>query len=224
MSAPQQPSGPFAPQAPPGQYPPAAPAQHGPAQGLSQGPPQGPTQGPIQGPNQGPSQGGPLQGGGPLQAPQQVPPGYGYPPAGGANGWPAPTQQLPAAAPGASTVWVLGLVSVIAVVAGLSISEDGRNAWDSVNAWGGLAVVGAILAAAGAWGPTFGLRGGRAPQLALVGAGLLGLFWVLLVLPSVGSNTSLVTSVGVLAGAAAAWKAQPDSGHGGGGAQGGPGW
>jgi hypothetical protein len=189
-----------------------------PQQPSGQFPPQGPIQGP-QGPIQAPIQGGPI----PTPAPQQGP-GYGYPPAG-ANGWPAPTHQLPAAAPGASTVWVLGLVAVIAVVAGLSISEDGRNAWDSVNAWGGLAVVGAILAAAGAWGPTFGLRGGRAPQLALVGAGLLGLFWVLLVLPSVGSNTSLVTTVGVLAGVAAAWKAQPDSGHGGGpGAQSGPGW
>ncbi|MGN6605830.1 MAG: hypothetical protein ACTHMS_02300 [Jatrophihabitans sp.] len=180
------------PHQPPGQYP-----------GQPVPPPQAPQQ-QVPPPQQ------PFQ-----QQPAQQPglPPAGYPP----GGWAPATQQLPAATPTRPMVGVLGLVSVLGIVVGLSVSEDGRTGWDSVNAWGGLALVGAVLAAAGAWGPAFGLRGPRAPQLALVGAGLLGLFWVLLVLPAVGSNTSLVTTIGVLAGVAAAWRSQPPDGGAAGG-------
>jgi hypothetical protein len=89
------------------------------------------------------------------------------------------------------------------VALGLSLKEDGHTAWDSVHAWGGLALVGAVLTLA----PV--IRGSLTPhrawQVAACGAAALGLFWVLFVLPAVGSNTSLVTTIGVAAGIIAVW-------------------
>ena len=104
-------------------------------------------------------------------------------------------------------VWALGLVSVLAVVLGLSLKEDGRNQWDTVHAWGGLAIAGAILTLAPAFGRSVGLTPQRAWQAATCGAGALVLFWVLFTLPSVGSNMSLLTTIGVAAGVIAAWVA-----------------
>jgi len=54
-----------------------------------------------------------------------------------------------------------------------------------VNAWGGLAIAGAVLTAAPALGHVFGLTAERAWQVAACGAAALVLFWVLFVLPSV---------------------------------------
>ena len=147
-------------------------------------------------------------------APGQYPQQQGYPQQGyPQQGQPQQGQwqaaQRRPGVPGQSMIWLLGLISVACVVIGLSVSEDGRNAWDTVNAWGGLAIAGAVLSAAGAFGPMFNLAAPRAARISLVGAGALALFWVLLVLPAVGSNTSLVTTIGVLAGVGAAWQAQP---------------
>ncbi len=161
---------------------------------------------------------GPASGYGPLgqQGPHQgPPPGYaGQPtqqmPQHGPNqaspyGPPAP--QHPPAAKAVQPVWALGLVSVLAVVLGLSLKEDGHNQWDTVHAWGGLAIAGAILTLAPAFGRSVGLAPQRAWQAATCGAGALVLFWVLFTLPSVGSNLSLLTTIGVAAGLIAAWVA-----------------
>lgn len=122
-----------------------------------------------------------------------------------------PPQQQPAPpaprAKGSGTIAILGLVAVACVILGLSIDENGHNAWDSVNAWGGLAVAGALAVLAPALGRSIGLSAQRAWQVAVCGAGALVLFWVLFVLPSVGSNTSLLTTIGVAAGLIAAWLA-----------------
>jgi hypothetical protein len=98
---------------------------------------------------------------------------------------------------------LLGAVALLGVVLGLSVTENDRNAWDSVNAWGALAIAGALAVLAPAVGRSFGLGPQRAWQVAAGGAGALLLFWVLFTLPSVGSNTSLLTTIGVAAGVAA---------------------
>jgi hypothetical protein len=102
-------------------------------------------------------------------------------------------------------VWAFGLVSLAATVIGLSVEEDGRNFWDSVNAWGGLAILGAVLTLAPVLRSTLNLSAHRAWQVAAAGAGALGLFWVLFVLPAAGSNTSFVTTIGAAAGFGAVW-------------------
>ena len=106
-----------------------------------------------------------------------------------------------------TTIWTLGLVSLLAVVLGTSLDENGANAWHTVHAWGAVALLGAALTLAPAVGPSFGLTPLRAGQVAVAGAGALVLYWVLFVLPAVGSNTSLLTTVGVAAGVVAAWLA-----------------
>jgi hypothetical protein len=89
----------------------------------------------------------------------------------------------------------------------LSVKEDGANAWHSVHAWGGLAIAGAVLTLAPAMAGSLNLTPQRAWQVAACGAGALLLFWVLFVLPAVGSNTSLVVTIGAAAGVVAAWVA-----------------
>jgi hypothetical protein len=106
---------------------------------------------------------------------------------------------------GSNAVLLLGLIALAGVVLGLSVKENGSNAWDSVNAWGGVAVAGALAVLAPALGRSFGLGVQRAWQVAVCGAGALVLFWVLFTLPSVGSNTSLLVTIGVAAGVIAAW-------------------
>jgi hypothetical protein len=106
-----------------------------------------------------------------------------------------------------SAIWVLGLISLAATVIGLSVKEDGVNAWHSVHAWGGLAIAGALLTLAPALAGSLNLTPQRAWQTAACGAGALLLFWVLFVLPAVGSNTSLVVTIGAAAGVVAAWVA-----------------
>jgi hypothetical protein len=90
-------------------------------------------------------------------------------------------------------------------VLGLTLDENGNNAWRSVHAWGGLAIAGAALTLTPALARSFNLAPSRAWQIAACGAGALVLFWVLFVLPAVGSNTSLVTTVGAAAGVIAVW-------------------
>jgi hypothetical protein len=104
-----------------------------------------------------------------------------------------------------SAVWALGLISVVATAVGLSVPENGASAWHSVHAWGGLAIAGAVLTLAPALAGSLNLTPHRAWQVAACGAGALLLFWVLFVLPAVGSNTSLVLTVGAAAGMVAAW-------------------
>jgi hypothetical protein len=127
-------------------------------------------------------------------------------------GYPPPAQPPTAGRPLASG-WIFALLALGCVVAGISIKEGGNNAWHTVHAWGALAIAGAVLTAAPAFGPVVGLGVQRARQLAVVGAGGLVLYWILFVLPSVGSNTSLVTTVGAGCGAIAAWIAsgRPDA-------------
>jgi hypothetical protein len=98
-------------------------------------------------------------------------------------------------------------VSVLAVVLGLTLSEDGHKAWDTVHAWGALPILGAVLTVAPAIAGSMSLTAQRAWQVAAGGVGLLLLFWVLFTLPSVGSNVTLLVTVGVIAGMVAAWAA-----------------
>jgi hypothetical protein len=100
---------------------------------------------------------------------------------------------------------VLALVSIAATVVGLSVKEDGHNAWHTVHAWGALAVLGAVLTLAPVVRRSVNLSPHRAWQVAACGAAALALFWVLLVLPAVGSNTSLVVTIGAAAGIIVAW-------------------
>src|SRR5690242_15552412 len=115
---------------------------------------------------------------------QQFPPQG--PPPGFAGGPPPPMPRQSAQQRPVAALAALSLISIVAVVVGLTVKEDGRNAWDTVHAWGGLAVLGAVLTLAPAVGRALGLSPHRAAQVAACGAGALVLFWVLFTLPVVG--------------------------------------
>jgi hypothetical protein len=151
-------------------------------------------QGPPSGPIPTPPPGVP---GAPTQQFQTAPGGQ-WQPAG------PPKPQRPPVPKVISAIWALGLISLAATIVGLSVSEDGANAWKSVHAWGGLAIVGALLTLAPAMARSMNMTEHRASQVAVCGAGALLLFWVLFVLPAVGSNTSLVVTIGAAAGVIAA--------------------
>jgi hypothetical protein len=179
---------------------------HAPTQSLpvSAPPPQGP---PPQGP---PPQGPPPQG-----PPPQGPPSYAAPPQGPPPGFsdatvhyrPGPPAPGPSAGRPNTALWTLGLVSLAATVAGLTLHEDGHTAWDSVHAWGAVPILGALLTLAPLVRSSLNIGPHRAWQVAVCGAAGLGLFWVLFVLPVVGSNTSLLTTVAAAAGIITAWMA-----------------
>jgi hypothetical protein len=102
-------------------------------------------------------------------------------------------------------VTLFAAASLAAVAIGVSVPEDGHNAWHLVKAWGGVALVAAALTFAPALGSAFHLSSYRAGQIAMGGAAGLGLYWVLFVLPDIGKNTSLITTLGVAAGVVVAW-------------------
>lgn len=150
-----------------------------------------------------PGAGHPIQ-----QPPPHAAPTQQFEAAGGGRWQPAGPPQKPPQQPVPkviSVIWVLGLVSIAATVLGLTVDENGTNAWHTVHAWGGVAIVGAVLTLAPALAGTLNLTPHRAWQLAACGAGALLLFWVLFVLPEAGTNTSLVVTIGAAAGIIAAW-------------------
>lgn len=152
-----------------------------------------------------PHEGAPQRGpqGPPPGPPQGPPPGYAGPPPGyQPAGYAPPRPPMPRVM---IAIWTLAALSVAGVVLGLSLKEHNVNAWRNVHAWGAVAIIGAVLTAAPAFGAAAHVSAVRCWQVAVAGAGALGFFWVLFVLPSVGSNTTLLATVGVVAGIAAAW-------------------
>jgi hypothetical protein len=148
----------------------------------------------------------------PLGLPQDPAPEYASPPpeyAGPPPGYSppryaTPRQPMPRVM---IAIWALAAISVAGVALGLSLKEHNVNAWRSVHAWGAVAIVGAVLTAAPAFGSAAHVNAVRCWQVAVAGAATLAFFWILFVLPSVGSNTTLLVTVGVVAGVAAAWVA-----------------
>jgi hypothetical protein len=147
------------------------------------------------------------------QSPQGGPAGTPPPPSAAAAG--APTAYLPRTMPEHSpqhpqsrlptVLRLFAAASLAAVVLGISVPEDGHTAWHTVKAWGVVAVIAAALTFSPSLGSVFRLSPDRAWQVAAGGAVGLGLYWVLFVLPDIGKNTSLVTTLGVAAGIVVAW-------------------
>lgn len=129
---------------------------------------------------------------------QQVPPQYGPPPQG-------PQPQLGQGGAG-WLVWTLALVGLAATLIGLSIPDGGGNAWQGVGVWAAVPVIGGLLTLVPA--ARFGLSPRRAWQVGVGGAALPVLFWVLFVLPAIGSGATLLDTIGAAAGVAAVWVAR----------------
>lgn len=144
----------------------------------------------------------------PPAPPPGPPPGYVGPPPGYPSAGYPPAAYAPPRLPMPRVMLAIGAlaaISVAGVAFGLTLKEHNVNAWHSVNAWGAVAILGAVLTAAPAFGAVAHVNPVRSWQVSVAGAAALAFFWILFVLPSVGSNTTLLATVGVVAGVAAAW-------------------
>jgi hypothetical protein len=192
----QPPSG--GPPLPPSGYPSGQPFPAGPAfppgQGYQAGPGVSYGHGYQAGPGGAP---GPADQTGQFQSGQEYPPHAGRPMNDANQGLPAQsTSPLPA---------VAGVGGIILVLLGLSVPFDSTNGWSAHTAWAIFAALAAIVAVT----PLVTSSGDRPPRTVfnIGAAGAAGLFayWLLLVLPSVGSNEGFVLTVGTALAVAAVW-------------------
>lgn len=105
---------------------------------------------------------------------------------------------------------VLGLVAVAGVVLGLVLSADTAagsvSFWDQMGwTWAVLGIVAAVTTLLPVVGKALGLSSTQIVSILTVAAGVLGLWWVLFILPYINSNRAFLATVGVLAAAGAAW-------------------
>lgn len=177
-----------------------APQQHGqPAGPQQQQPPQPPSQ---------------PQGGFPPGPPPGAmpPPGWqgqpGHPGGPGGPTGPVPVM-APATAPASSGVTMTPatwcrLAALLATPLGLSIPFDSSCMWVSMTAWAAFAMLAAIVQAVPVFKGASGASVSKDWTIGAVGAGSLVLFWVLVGLPSVASNSGFTLTVAAVAAAAGA--------------------
>lgn len=223
---PQHQSGPSAQQ--PGHQPQQQPGQQQPRQQPGQQPPYGaPTGQPRPGgygaPAQpgGPSGTGPLPQGGYGAPAGQGPAGQGYPGVpgygSGGPGLAGSSGHYPGGTPGATVApaapkqpadkahvarLVLAILCPVLVILGLSLDLDSSDGtyWSAMAAWAGFATVASLAQGAA-------LMPAKSNPLgwiigAVAAAGLL-LFWTLIVLPQIATNSGFLITLGVAAGVAA---------------------
>jgi hypothetical protein len=101
----------------------------------------------------------------------------------------------------------LALLAAATALAGLFVPYNGATFWASAQFWSGFAAFCALLQLAPLARPVFGWPATRAWSVGAAGVAGLLLFWVLIVLPVVSSNSSFVVTVAVMAAAGGAWLA-----------------
>jgi hypothetical protein len=87
------------------------------------------------------------------------------------------------------------------------VQEGDSRVWDGLEAWSVFALVCAVVQLAPLLRSAFGWSPVLAWRIGAAGVGGLLLFWVLLVLPSIGQNTSFALTLGTLSACAALWMA-----------------
>lgn len=104
----------------------------------------------------------------------------------------------------------LGILAVVGVVLGLVLSADTAGGsvsfWDQMGwTWAVLGIVAAVATLLPVVGTVLGLSRTQVVSIVTVAAGVLGLWWVLFILPFINSNRAFLATLGVLAAAGAAW-------------------
>src|SRR5690606_11468389 len=105
----------------------------------------------------------------------------------------------------------LGVLAVAGVVLGLLLSADVPGGgtvsfWDQMGwTWAVLGIVAAVATLLPVIGRAIGLSSAQVVSIVTIAAGVLGLWWVLFILPYISSNRAFLATIGVLAAAGAAW-------------------
>jgi len=136
---------------------------------------------------------------------QEVPPGRKARP-----GTAVPARHSPPPDPAHRRVIAAGALALLggaAALAGLFVPYDGPTFWASAQFWSGFAAFCALVQLAPLARPVFGWSAGRAWSIEAAGVAGLLLFWVLIVLPVVATNSSFVVTAAVGAAAGGAWLA-----------------
>jgi hypothetical protein len=122
-----------------------------------------------------------------------------------ADGGRARSGQVRGQAPGQSLSRMLAALAWPVTAIGLFIPESGSSAFGRIPAWSAFALACLVLVGIGAFGGQQGPGQGRTWTLGVVGACGLVTFWVLLVLPVIGRNTSFALTLGTAAAVAGVW-------------------
>jgi hypothetical protein len=101
----------------------------------------------------------------------------------------------------------LALVGGVTALIGLFVPSGGATFWASAQFWSGFAAFCALVQLAPLARPVFGWPAGRAWSIGAAGVAGLLVFWVLIVLPVVASNSSFVMTAAVAAAAGGSWLA-----------------
>ena len=101
----------------------------------------------------------------------------------------------------------LALLGAAAALIGLFVPYNGATFWASAQFWSGFAAVCALVQLAPLARPVFGWPARRAWSIGAAGVAGLLLFWVLIVLPVVSTNSSFVMTAAVAATAGGSWLA-----------------
>jgi len=149
--------------------------------------------------------------------PQGPPPG-GYGPPPGGPGYPPPgypgapgAASSPFGSPVGVNLW-LSLASITLTVLAVVLEENSSKLWDSSEAWSIFAIAAAVVTATPVVGSALNLTPPRAWIGSALGAAGLVAWWVLIVLPSIGSNIGLLATGATAIGVGATWLApgRPD--------------
>jgi hypothetical protein len=101
----------------------------------------------------------------------------------------------------------LALLGAATALIGLFVPYNGATFWASAQFWSGFAAFCALVQLAPLARPVFGWSAQRAWSIGAAGVAGLLLFWVLIVLPVVSSNSSFVVTAAVAATAGGSWLA-----------------
>ncbi|WP_029135252.1 hypothetical protein [Nakamurella lactea] len=147
-------------------------------------------------------------------APGQFPAGQfpaGQFPAGQFPPGPVPPGQFPPGAPGrpaapinrfGAVVLLARIAAVVLVPLGLSIPFDSSSGWVTQPAWSAFAMLAAVTQLLPAFGGGLGWSVQRGWLVSAVGTGALLLFWLLIVLPGIGSNEGFCLTLAAAVAAA----------------------
>lgn len=140
-------------------------------------------------------------------------PGSGHPPWGTESTYaphPYATPQqhhTPVTAAGSATPLrvLLQIAAPVLVVAGLALPENDGRGYEDWTAWAVFATVAALVQLAPLASSALGMSTTTAWTVGAAGAVALVGYWVIIVLPSVSTNTSFAQTLGVACAAVACW-------------------
>ena len=118
-----------------------------------------------------------------------------------------PAAETPAAEHGLPLWSALEVVALVALLLGLFVPEHDTQLWDGSEAWSVFAIVCAVAQLVPLLRRSTKLDETQAWHVAAVGAAGLALYWLLLVLPVIGRNTSFAVTLATAAAAGGVWLA-----------------